>query len=98
MCSKGWSQPLKRCANDYYGGEKVRAHYAAAAPDLESAEDHEAFKLLTLEPLVRMKLTSFRDKDRTHLRDLIEVGLVHRNWLNCCSPNWLHDFRNYSTI
>ncbi len=24
---------------------------------------------------VRMKLTSFRDKDRTHLRDLIEIGL-----------------------
>ncbi len=23
-----------------------------------------------------MKLTSFRDKDRMHLRDLIEVGLV----------------------
>jgi hypothetical protein len=26
-------------------------------------------------PLVRMKLTSFRDKDRMHLRDLLEVGL-----------------------
>jgi hypothetical protein len=26
--------------------------------------------------LVRMKLTSFRDKDRTHLRDLIDVGLL----------------------
>ena len=23
-----------------------------------------------------MKLTSFRDKDRTHLRDLIDVGLL----------------------
>jgi hypothetical protein len=27
-----------------------------------------------------MKLTSFRDKDRTHLRDLIEVGLVDGSW------------------
>ncbi len=27
-----------------------------------------------------MKLTSFRDKDRTHLRDLIEVGLVDDSW------------------
>jgi len=27
-----------------------------------------------------MKLTSFRDKDRMHLRDLIEVGLVDRSW------------------
>ena len=27
-----------------------------------------------------MKLTSFRDKDRTHLRDLIGVGLVDLSW------------------
>jgi len=29
---------------------------------------------------VRMKLTSYRDKDRTHLRDLISVGLVDASW------------------
>ena len=28
-----------------------------------------------------MKLTSFRDKDRTHLRDLLEVGLIEESWL-----------------
>src|SRR5437667_12862301 len=33
------------------------------------------------EAAVRMKLTSFRDKDRTHLRDLIEVGLIDQSWL-----------------
>ena len=27
-----------------------------------------------------MKLTAFRDKDRTHLRDLIEVGLIDADW------------------
>jgi hypothetical protein len=27
-----------------------------------------------------MKLTSFRDKDRTHLRDLIGVGLIDQTW------------------
>ena len=27
-----------------------------------------------------MKLTSFRDKDRTHLRDLIGVGLLDASW------------------
>ena len=30
--------------------------------------------------IVRMKLTSFRDKDRTHLRDLIGVGLIDASW------------------
>jgi hypothetical protein len=28
-----------------------------------------------------MKLTSFRDNDRVHLRDLIEIGLVDGAWL-----------------
>lgn len=28
-----------------------------------------------------MKLTSFRDKDRTHVRDMIEVGLLDEAWL-----------------
>jgi len=28
-----------------------------------------------------MKLTSFRDKDRVHLRDLMDVGLVDESWL-----------------
>jgi hypothetical protein len=27
-----------------------------------------------------MKLNSFRDKDRTHLRDMIQVGLIDSNW------------------
>ncbi len=41
----------------------------------------ETFRLLLLDPLVRMKLTSFRDRDRVHLRDLIDVGLVDPTWL-----------------
>ena len=69
-----------------YAGEKVRAHYAAAAPNIALTDDHEAYKLLALEPLVQMKLTSFRDKDRTHLRDLIEVGLIDRAWLSRLQP------------
>jgi hypothetical protein len=36
--------------------------------------------VLDLEALVRIKLTAFRDKDRTHLRDLIEVGLIDATW------------------
>ncbi len=69
-----------------FAGEKVRPHYAAAAPDLAATEIHEAYSLIGLESLVRMKLTSFRDKDRTHLRDLIEVGQIDRNWLGKLQP------------
>jgi hypothetical protein len=35
-----------------------------------------------LDALLRMKLTSFRDKDRTHVRDLIDVGLVDASSVN----------------
>ena len=28
-----------------------------------------------------MKLTSYRDKDRTHVRDMIGVGLIDRSWI-----------------
>jgi len=63
-----------------YSGEKVKATYSVAAPDLTATEQHESFRIIELERLVCMKLTSFRDKDRTHLRDMIEVGLVDKSW------------------
>jgi hypothetical protein len=65
-----------------FASEKVRPDYATAVPDVSESEETETFRLVSLEALVRMKLTSFRDKDRVHLRDLIDVGLVDASWLN----------------
>ena len=50
------------------------------APEVNETEPSEAFRVLQLGALVRMKLTSFRDQDRTHLRDLLAVGLVDESW------------------
>jgi hypothetical protein len=61
-------------------GEKVREEYVASVPDVAETQSFKAYRVLTLEALVRMKLTSYRDKDRTHLRDLIGVGLVDLTW------------------
>lgn len=63
-----------------FANRKVRPEYPTPAPDPGGAEVHETYRVLPLLDLVRMKLTSFRDKDRTHLRDLIEVGLVDESW------------------
>ena len=52
----------------------------AKAPDVIESEASDAFRVLRLDALVRMKLTSFRDKDRTQLRDMINVGLVDESW------------------
>ena len=64
-----------------FAAEKVRADYVSTVPDVSESEETETFRLLSLAALVRMKLTSFRDKDRVHLRDLMDVGLVDVSWL-----------------
>ena len=61
-------------------GEKIRPSDPCPAPAVSESEDGDQFRLVTLDALVRMKLVSFRDKDRTHLRDLIELGLVDGSW------------------
>jgi hypothetical protein len=63
-----------------FAAEKVQADYLLAAPDVAESEPGDGFRILSLDALVRMKLTSFRDKDRVHLRDLIDVGLVDPSW------------------
>ncbi|MDE3067503.1 MAG: hypothetical protein KGJ60_08125 [Verrucomicrobiota bacterium] len=64
-----------------YDVEKARPDYAAPAPDVSESEETETFRLLSLDSPVRMKLTSFRDKDLVHLRDLIDVGLIDKTRL-----------------
>jgi hypothetical protein len=63
-----------------FAGEKVRTDYLLPAPEIDESRPTATCQVLELEALVRMKLTSFRDKDRTHLRDLIDVGLVDASW------------------
>lgn len=63
-----------------FANEKVRPHEPAANPDVSESEDAGAFRVLSLEALVRIKLTDFLDNDRVHLRDLMEVGLLDDTW------------------
>lgn len=63
-----------------WANERVFPDSLEPSPDVSAAEDTGEFNLIQLESLVRMKLTSFRDKDRMHLRDLIDVGLVDASW------------------
>jgi hypothetical protein len=63
-----------------FAGEKVRAEDEHPCPDVEESERASEFQVVTLLALVRMKLMSWRDKDRTHLRDMIQVGLLDSTW------------------
>ncbi len=63
-----------------FADEKVRKTYATTAPSVDDSEESAGFHVLRLPALVQMKLTSYRDKDRVHLRDLIDVGLIDETW------------------
>ncbi len=68
-------------------GRKVRSDYVEPAPELDEIErSSEGFAVIPLHQLVVMKLTSFRDKDRTHLRDMIDVGLLPADHLHALHP------------
>jgi Uncharacterised nucleotidyltransferase len=69
-----------------FAGENVRAEHPLPSPHLSTIDDPGGFRVITLEALVHMKLLSNRDKDRTHVRDLIGVGLIDRSWLAKLPP------------
>ena len=51
-----------------FANEKVRATEAFVNPDVSESEAGDRFRVLSLQALVQIKLTAFRDKDRVHLR------------------------------
>ena len=69
------------------GGGKVRPEYAARKPDVSESAKQEKFQVVARwRRLVRMKLTSFRDKDKTHLRDMLDIGLIDATWVGRFAP------------
>jgi len=70
-----------------FAGEKVRKEYLLPAPDVSESEDAPPFRVLNLDALVRMKLTSYRRKDQVHLQDMLEVGLIDASWCDRLPPD-----------
>jgi hypothetical protein len=69
-----------------FAGEKVREDYPEAVPKIDEYVLMKYVRTLPFEALVRMKLTSFRDKDHVHLRDLISIGMIDTSWLDGLTP------------
>jgi hypothetical protein len=59
----------------------VKADDFEANPDVEPSEMGDGIRTLPLDRLVRMKLNSYRLKDRVQLLDLISVGLINESWI-----------------
>jgi hypothetical protein len=69
-------EPARRAVHLIFSGEKVRPHYSEPVPELGASRTIQGIRLIPLSDLIRMKLTSFRLKDQTHLKDLDEAGLI----------------------
>jgi hypothetical protein len=77
---------VKDAVHILFAGEKVRPEHVTAAPEVTDSEPAAQFQVISLAALLVMKLNSFRDKDRTHIRDLIDVRLVDATWLPRLPP------------
>jgi len=72
----------RRAVHLVWAGEKVRPNYPLPSPTIDERQMLEPGKqVVSLSGLVLMKLISYRDQDRVHLRDLIDVNLIGRDLL-----------------
>lgn len=69
-----------------FAGKKVREDYPEPVPEIDRYELIGDVRTLPFDRLIAMKLTSFHDKDRVHIRDMISVGLIDASWLDRLGP------------
>lgn len=77
---------VRRAVHMVFAGEKVRADYAEPVPPIGACNTVRGIRIVPLADLVRMKLTSFRSRDETQLKDLDDVGLITAEIENGLSP------------
>lgn len=70
----------------FFSGEKVRPEDPLPAPDVSESEAAEKFRVLALDALVRMSLTTFKLNDMVDLRDMLDVGLIDATWCQRLTP------------
>ncbi len=69
-----------------FAGELARSDHAHPIPDVDESEPGGEYRVLSLEPLVRLLLTFDLSSDRMHLQDLLDVGLIDASWLSRLPP------------
>jgi hypothetical protein len=63
-----------------FAGEKVKPDDPVPAAEMSETVQGAAFRVVSLEALVRMKLVAFRRKDQVHLQDMTRLGLIDATW------------------
>ena len=80
MFLDGPNSKFRDAVHILFAGEKVRPEYSEPAADVENPFINNDVRVLPLDALVRMKLTSNRLKDKVHVQDMLEVGLIDASW------------------
>lgn len=76
----------RRAVRLSFSGEQVHPDYPEAVPEIEAPRIIRGIRVAPLIDLIRTKLTSFRLKDQTHLKDLDEAGLITPGIIEQLSP------------
>ena len=69
-----------------FANERVRASDIVPTPGIHESVLINSIRTVSLEALTRMKLNVFRDKDRMHIRDMLDVDLIDETWLGRLPP------------
>ena len=72
----GDSPKARSTVHVVFVGEKVSPEYLLPIPASEPTRTSEGILIAPEADLVRMKLTSFRLKDKVHIQDMDSVGLI----------------------
>ena len=83
---EGPNAKVRDAVHVLFAQEMVRPEYLLPTPDVSDSEPGPGYRLLALDALVRMKLTSNRTIDRVHVRDMLDVGLIDASWLTRLPP------------
>jgi hypothetical protein len=83
----------RRAVHMLFTGERVKEDSPEPTPGLGEGRTINGIRLIPLEDLIRMKLTSFRAKDEAHINDLDEAGLITQEIESNLSPILLERLR-----
>jgi hypothetical protein len=64
-----------------FENEKVKPHEPVANPSVDDSVMHpNGYRVLSLQALVQIKLTAFRNHDKDHLEQLFKLKLIDASW------------------
>ena len=82
MLRDGPKSTARNAVHIIFENEKVRPEEPVANPSMHDFVSHpDGYRVLALQGIVQIKLTAFRNHDRTHLIDLLQQKLIDESWI-----------------